>query len=53
MFLLFITFKFLWKNGVSGKIKALPNTPKHYNNCSAPTLLILFKNYDFETMHSA
>ena len=43
MFLRFIIFKFLWKNSVSGKIKAhLPRTPKHCNNCSAPTFLILF-----------
>ena len=44
MFLRFIKFKFLWKNGVSEKIKAhLPQHPQHYNNCSAPTFLILFK----------
>ena len=39
MFLLFIKFKFLWKNGVSGKIEAhltqhLPTL--HYKNCSVP-----------------
>ena len=44
MFLLFIKFKFLWKNGVSEKTKAhLLQHPQHYNNCSAPTFLILFK----------
>ena len=44
MFLIFITFTFLWKNGVSGKIKAhLLRTPKHYNNLSALTFLFLFK----------
>ena len=44
MFLRFIKFKFLWKNGVSEKIKAhLPQHPQHYSNCSAPTFLILFK----------
>ena len=46
MFLLFITFKFLWKNGVSGKMKAhLPRTPKHYSNCSASIFSILFKKF--------
>ena len=44
MFLFFIKFKFLWKNGFSEKIKAhLPQHLQHYNNCSAPTFLILFK----------
>ena len=44
MYLLFIKFKFLWKNGVSEKTKAhLLQHPQHYNNCSAPTFLILFK----------
>ena len=40
----FYKFKFLWKNGVSEKIKAhLPQHPQHYTNCSSPTFLILFK----------
>ena len=44
MFLLFIKFKFLWKNGVSEKIKVhLPHHPHYHNNCSAPTFSILFK----------
>ena len=43
--LLFIKFKFLWKNGVSERIKAHRSTPQHYYNCSAPTFLILFKNF--------
>ena len=41
MFLLFIKFKFLWKSGVSEKIKRKWFTPaplKHYNNCSVPHL---------------
>ena len=46
MFLLFIKFKFLSKNGVSEKIKAhFPQHPHHYNNYSAPTFLVLFKKY--------
>ena len=46
MFWLFTTFKFLWENGVSGKIKAhWPQHPQHYNNCSAPTFLISFKTF--------
>ena len=46
MFLLLITLRFLWENGVSGKIKAhLSQHPKHYNNCSAHTFLILFKSF--------
>ena len=29
-----------------GKLKLIdPNTPKHYNNCSAPTFLISFKTF--------
>ena len=44
MFLLFIKFKFLWKNGVPEKIKThLPQHPQHYNNCFTPTFLIFFK----------
>ena len=46
MFLLFIKFKFHWKNGIPVKIKGhLPQQPprQHYNNCSAPKILILFK----------
>ena len=45
MFLLFIKFKFLWKNGIPEKIKAhLTQHPKHCNNCWSPTFLTLFKN---------
>ena len=43
-------FYFLLHSSFSGKIVFLgklkliyPSTPKHYNNCSAPTFLILFK----------
>ena len=46
MFLLFIKFRFLWKNSVSEKIKAhLPQhpPPQHYHNCSTLIFLILFK----------
>ena len=43
---LLIKFKFLWKNGISEKIKLIyPCTCQHYNNCSALTLLISFKNF--------
>ena len=46
MLLLFIKLKFPWKNGVYEKIKThLPSTSQHYNNCSAPTFLILFKTF--------
>ena len=46
MFLPFIKFKFLRKNGVSEKIKAhSPSTSQHYNNCSVPTFLILLKKF--------
>ena len=43
MFLLFIKFKFLWKNSISEKIKAhlSQHAPHHYNNCSV-TLLFNF-----------
>ena len=40
MFLLFIKFKFLWKNDVSEKIKARPSTS---SITKAPTFLILFE----------
>ena len=49
MFLLFIKFKFPWKNGIPVKIKSHlpqqlpPPSRQHYNNCSAPIILILFK----------
>ena len=61
MFLLFITFKFPGKTVFPGKLKLIyPSTSKHYNNCSAPTFLISFKNFlaqphlkkTAETMHS-
>ena len=45
MFLLFIKFKFLWKNGVSAKIKAhLPQQP--------PALQQLFNPHLFNHYHS-
>ena len=46
MFLLFIRFKFLWKKFFLRKLKLiyLSTLPLHYNNCSTPTFLILFKN---------
>ena len=44
-------FYFLLNSSFSGKIVFLRklkfmylSTPQHYNNCSAPTFLILFKN---------
>ena len=45
MFLVFIKFRFLWKNGVSEKKKKLiyPSTPQHCNSFLASTFLILFK----------
>ena len=46
MFLIFIKFKFLWKKGVSEKIKRksfIPAYRKPYNNCSSPTFLVLLK----------
>ena len=44
MFLVFIKFRFLWKNGVSEKIKThLPQHPQHCNSFLASTFLILFK----------
>ena len=44
MFLVFIKLQFLRKNGVSEKIEAhSPSTLQHYNNCSAPSFLFVFK----------
>ena len=44
MFLLFIKFKFLWKNGVSEKIKAhLPQQPPALQQFFSPTFLIYSK----------
>ena len=46
MFLLFITFKFPGNIVFLRKLKLIyPSTPKHYNSCSAPTFLILFKKF--------
>ena len=45
-------FYFLLNSSFSGKMVFLrklkliyPSTPQHYNNCSAPTFLILFKKF--------
>ena len=46
MFLLFITFKFLWKNNVSVKIKAhLHQHPQALQQLFSHTFLILSKNF--------
>ena len=43
-FLLLINFKFLWKNGVSEKIKArLPQHPPALQHLFSPVFSILFK----------
>ena len=36
-------FYFLLKSSFPGKM--VPSTSQHYNNCSAPTFLILFKKF--------
>ena len=42
----FISFKLLRKSGFLRKLKIIsPNTPQRYNNCLAPTFLILFKKF--------
>ena len=46
MFLLFIKFKFPWKNGVSEKIKAhLAQHPTALQKLFSPHFLILFKTH--------
>ena len=46
MFLLLIKLHFLRKMVFLGKLKLIPSSPlQHYNNCSAPTSLFVFKNF--------
>ena len=52
MFLLFIKFKFLWKNGVSAKIKAhLPRQPPALQQLFSPHLFNFIQKYCYLHLH--